>query len=147
MFSIWFVLTFVHLVGLSIGVGAATVKLTLLIKSRVDHDFIPTYIKITRPITRIIITGLVLLTLSGAAWIIQGTTLTPLLILKLFLVLVIWVLGPIIDNAIEPKYVKYAPVAGDQASQEFKNIQKKLLIFETAATLDFYIIILLGILI
>ena len=147
MLSIWFILTFVHLVGLSLGVGAATAKLTLLIKSKVDHDFVSTYLKVTRPITRIIIIGLILLTLSGVTWILLGTTFTSLFVFKLMLVLVIWVLGPIIDNVVEPKYIKFAPVAGNQASQEFKTIQKWLLILETAATLDFYIIIILGIMI
>jgi Na+-transporting methylmalonyl-CoA/oxaloacetate decarboxylase gamma subunit len=147
MFSNWFLLTLVHLIGLSLGVGAATVKLMLLLKAKSDPEFVGTYLKVNRPITRILIIGLILLTLSGIIWIFQGVAFTTIFIIKLILVLAIWIMGPIIDNVVEPKYKKLAPVAGNQISPEFIRIQRKLLIIETIATLDFYIIIILGVLI
>ncbi|NIT61707.1 MAG: hypothetical protein GWN00_37555 [Aliifodinibius sp.] len=147
MLSIWTFLTLVHLIGLSLGVGAATVKLTLLLKAKSDPDFVSTYLKVNRPITRIIITGLILLTLSGIVWIILGTAFTALFIIKLILVVAIWIMGPIIDNVLEPKYKKLAPVPGSQISVEFAGIQQRLIFLETLATADFYIITILGILI
>ena len=146
MLSTWFFLTLVHIVGVSLGVGAATVKLTLLLKAKSDPEFVTTYLKVNRPITRIIIIGLILLTLSGIIWIFQGVTFTTMFIIKLILVLAIWIMGPIIDNVIEPKYKKLAPEPGNQVSAEFIRIQRKLLIIETIATLDFYVIIMLGVL-
>jgi len=146
MFSSWFFLTLMHLIGLSLGVGAATVKLMLLLKANSDPGFVATYLKVNRPITRIIIIGLILLTLSGIVWIFQGVSFTTVFIIKLVLVLAMWVMGPIIDNVIEPKYKKFAPVAGNQVSPEFNRIQRKLLIIETIATLDFYVIMVLGVL-
>jgi Na+-transporting methylmalonyl-CoA/oxaloacetate decarboxylase gamma subunit len=146
MFSSWSILTLVHLIGLSLGVGAATVKLTLLMKAISDPEFIATYLKVMRPITRIIITGLILLTLSGIVWIFMGVTFTTLFIFKLILVLAVWVMGPIIDNVVEPKYKKLAPAPGNQASPEFIRIQRRLLTLETIATLDFYVIMMLGVL-
>jgi Na+-transporting methylmalonyl-CoA/oxaloacetate decarboxylase gamma subunit len=137
----------VHLIGLSLGVGAATVKLMLLLKAKSDPEFVGTYLKVNRPITRILIIGLILLTLSGIIWIFQGVAFTTIFIIKLILVLAIWIMGPIIDNVVEPKYKKLAPVDGNQISPEFIRIQRKLLIIETIATLDFYIIIILGVLI
>ena len=38
-----------HLVGLSLGLGAATVKTIFLVKSRSDIEFLPVYLKITKP--------------------------------------------------------------------------------------------------
>ena len=58
-------LLLVHLVGLAIGLGAATAKLVLLFQCRADGAFVPTYLAVVRPITRQIILGLVLLLLSG----------------------------------------------------------------------------------
>ena len=70
MISLPSLLTFVHLVGLAIGVGAATVKLMLLLKCRSNSGFIQVFIKVSKPITKLIITGLILLTLSGIGWLL-----------------------------------------------------------------------------
>lgn len=49
--------------------------------------------------------------------------ITMRLVLKLILVGAIWVLGPVIDNVVEPKFRKLAPAAGEAASPEFIRIQ------------------------
>jgi hypothetical protein len=97
-----------HLIGLALAVGSATVKLALLLKCRTDETFVPVFMKVARPITRFIILGLVLLTLSGIGWLLVGYPFTPLLVVKLVLVGIVWVLGPIIDNTAEPKFQKLA---------------------------------------
>ena len=146
MLSFWFVLTFSHLLGLALGVGAATVKLTLLLKCNSNYDFVPVFIKVTRLITHIIIFGLILLTLSGIGWVLLGTSFTPFFITKLVLVVLIWILGPYIDNAIEPKFIKLAPPIGESPTKEFVKVQKKYLIMETIATMLFYAITIMGVL-
>jgi len=146
MISIWFVLSLIHLFGLAFGVGAATVKVALLLRSNSHPEFVPTYLQVMRPITRILILGLVLLTLSGIGWILLGTSFTPLFIVKIGLVLAIWVIGPVIDNVVEPAFKKSAPAAGEKPSTEFLRISKKLLILEILATLLFYVVIFMGIL-
>ena len=45
-------LLLVHLVGLAMGLGAATAKLVLLFQCRADGTFVPTYLAVVRPITR-----------------------------------------------------------------------------------------------
>ena len=146
MISLWSVLTIAHLFGLALGVGAATVKLTLLLRCRSNHDFVPVFLKITRPVTRLIILGLILLTLSGIGWILVGMPVTKLLLVKICLVLVIWILGPVIDNVIEPKFKKLAPEPGTQVSPDFVEIQKRYLMLETVATSLFYVITVMGVL-
>ena len=145
MLSWWFILTFLHLLGLALGVGAATVKLMFLIKCNSDYDFVPIFVKVTKSVTRIIVVGLILLTLSGIGWILLGTTFTPLFIIKLSLVLLIWILGPYIDNAIEPKFIKLAPTAGNSPTKEFLSVNKKYLTFESIATTLIYIITIIGV--
>lgn len=146
MISTWLILFFVHLLGLSLGIGAATVKLTLLLKCSSDQKFATTFIAVSKPITKIIILGLILLTLSGIGWIILGISFTTLFIVKLALVLALWVLGPIIDNIIEPKYLSLVPATGQLATKTFMKVQKNYLLMETIATGLFYIIMIIGVL-
>jgi hypothetical protein len=147
MISLPSLLTFVHLVGLSMGIGAATVKLMLLMKCRSDLEFVPVYARVSRPITRLIISGLILLTLSGIGWLVIGYSFSSLLIIKLVFVAAIWVMGPVIDNVVEPRFYKLMPADGQQVSQEFVRVLKNYLLLEITATLFFYIILIIWVLI
>jgi hypothetical protein len=144
LYSFWLLM---HLLGLALGVGAATVKLRLLLKCKSDCAFVPVYLRVTKSITRIIIAGLILLTLSGIGWLTttSGYSFTPILITKLVLVLALWVLGPVIDNAVEPKFKKLAPAAAEMPSAAFLHVQRQLLVLETIATGLFYVITFLGV--
>jgi hypothetical protein len=139
-------LSFTHLVGLALGVGSATVKLTLLLKSKRDQAFLPVFVAADKPITRLIILGLVLLTLSGIGWLLIGYSFTPLLVVKLALVGVIWVIGPVIDNVVRPKFQKLAPESSESASPAFVQIQQRYVALETIATGLFYVVIVIWIL-
>ncbi len=146
MISVSSLLTLVHLTGLALAVGCASAKLALLFKSRSNQSFLPPYIAVSRPITKLLITGIILLTLSGIGWLIIGYDLTPLLIAKLVLVVVIWALGPIIDNVLEPKFRDLAPQPGAQATASFLHIQQRYVLVEAVATGLFYIIIVMWVL-
>ena len=96
-------------------------------------------------IVRIIITGLIFLTLSGIVWLILGASWNTTLIIKIILVVILWTLGPYIDNVVEPKFRKLSPLPGQQALPEFIQIQKKYLLIEGVATILFYIITFMGV--
>jgi hypothetical protein len=136
-------LSVVHLVGLALGAGSATVKLVLLLKCSADHAFVPAYVTVARLITRQIILGLVLLTVSGIGWLLLGYPFTPLLMVKVVLVAAIWVLGPVIDNFVEPRFPRLAPAPGALPSPPFVRIHKQYLTLEVIATLLFYTIIVI----
>jgi len=146
MINTWLILLLLHLLGLSLGVGAATVKITLLFKCISDQKFVPIFVATSKPITKIIILGLILLTLSGIGWIILGTPFTTLFIIKLTLVLALWVLGPIIDNVFEPKYLSLIPVSDQPVTKVFIKAKKNFIIMETLATGLFYVIMVIGVL-
>jgi len=133
-----------HLFGLALGVGSATVKLGLLIKCRKNPDFIPVFIKVSKPVTKWIIIGLILLTVSGAGWILRGYSFDPFLTVKVSLVAILWVMGPIIDNVIEPKYIKLSPASGEKPSGEFLRVQNQYLAWEILADILFYAITIMG---
>jgi hypothetical protein len=131
----------VHLVGLVLAVGAATAKLVLLLRCVVDVTFVPVFLRVTRLITRQIVAGLVLLVLSGVGWLVHGYPFTGLLIIKLVLVAAIFVLGPVIDNVVEPKVKRLAPGPGEPRSPAFGAALRQYLAIETVATLLFYVVI------
>ena len=108
------------MIGLSLAVGSATEKLVHLSKYNSDHEFVSAFIRISKPVTKIIFSGLILITLSGIGWLIAGYSFTPMLIVKLVLVGLVWVIGPIIDNGVEPKFIKLAPKSGENPSPAAK---------------------------
>lgn len=130
----------VHLFGLSLGLGAATTKAMLLLRCRADVDFIAAYLTVHRLITRVIITGLVLLILSGIGFFFVGVPLTDRLTVKLVLVAAILALGPVIDNVAEPRYVKAVPTPGVPPSSEFVSARRFYVTLEITATLLFYVV-------
>jgi hypothetical protein len=130
-----------HLLGLALGLGCATAKLALMLRCRADPGFVPTYLAVARPVTRLIILGLVLLTLSGITWLLLGYQVRPRLIVKLALVGALWVLGPIIDNVVEPRFRELAPAAGESPSIAFRDAQRRYLLLEGLATGLFYVIV------
>jgi len=136
-----FLFSLLHLVGLVLAVGAATVKVALLLKCRADSALVPGYLRFVRSVTRLIIVGLILLILSGIGWLLLGYPFTVLLIVKIGLVVPILVLGPLIDNVVEPKFRNLAPAAGEAASPAFHAVQNQYLAVEIIATLLFYVII------
>ncbi len=146
MTSLPSLLSFAHLIGLALAVGSATAKLTLLLRSKADNAFLPTYIAVSRPVTRLIILGLVLLTMSGIGWLLVGYRFTPRLIVKLALVAAIWVLGPVIDNVVEPKFRELAPGPGESPSPAFMRAQRHYLLLEVTATGLFYVIVVMWVL-
>jgi len=134
-------LSVAHLVGLALGVGAATTKLTLLLKTRADHAFVATYNNVAKPITHLILAGIALLVLSGIGWLITGYPLTSWLVAKLVLVAGILVIGPIIDNVVEPKFRQLAPDASAAPAPGFIRVQRQYLALEVVATLLFYVVV------
>jgi len=139
-------LKLLHLFGLSLAVGAATVKVVLLLRSVKDAGLLPAYFAVARSVTKLIITGMILLALSGMGWLFVAYDMTPLLAVKLALFGCVFVLGPIIDNVAEPKFKRLAPAAGQAASPEFIRARTRYLALEFAATGLFYAIVLLWVL-
>jgi hypothetical protein len=146
MISLLSLFTLIHLIGLSLAVGAATLKVIFLFKCRADYSFIPIYIKVAKVITNLIIAGMILLTLSGIGWLIYGYPISTELIIKLVLVSAIWILGPVIDNIVEPKFRQLAPTADQTATQKFLRARNKFMTLEIISTAIFYAIIIMWIL-
>lgn len=142
--SIWSLLPLVHLVGLAIGLGAATVKVALLLRTRSSPQAIAAYLAVVPLITRLIIAGLILLLLSGIGWAIYGMPWTPLLIVKHVMVAAILVLGPVIDNVVEPRFARLAPKPGERGSAEFERIRGRYVALEVLATLLFWAAMMAG---
>lgn len=146
MFTLSNLLSFTHILGLVLGVGAATVKLRLLFKCNTNFEFVPIFLEVIKPITVIIISGQIILTLSGIGWILAGYSFTTVIIMKMILLGLLWILGPIIDNVIAPRFKKLAPTPGESGSPSFVKAQKQFLGAEIVGTGLFYILLIMGIL-
>lgn len=146
MMSNYTLILFFHLVGLSLAVGAATVKNILFLKCNSNYEFIAVYKQVARPITKTIIAGMILLTLSGISWFFDGFSLDSYLIIKMALFLAVWILGPVIDKVFEPRFLKLAPAAGEAPSKEFLKAKNLYMVIDFAATGFFYAIIIMWIL-
>jgi hypothetical protein len=144
--SLLSLLSLAHLTGLILAVGAATAKLVLLLKCVADETFVAVFLRVARPITRQIILGLIMLSLSGIGWVLLGYPFTGLLLVKVVLVGAIWAIGPVIDNVFEPRFRTLAPAPGHHASPAFVRIEKQYLAIEATATLLFYIIVVMWVL-
>ena len=112
-----------HMIGLALATGGATTKLVFLLKSKADPAYLLPYLALATAITRLIVLGLVLLTLAGIGLLLLGHALTALLVVKLAMVVLIFVLGPLIDKVVEPRFRELTPRAGESHSTAFIRIQ------------------------
>ena len=139
---LWTLCTIAHIFGVALAVGCATAKVVLLLKCRKDRSFVPIFLSVAPPLTKLLVFGLVVLTLSGIGWLLLGYPLTPVLILKLVLVGGMWVVGPVIDKVAEPKFREQAANAVGPVSREYAQSWQLFLRLEVAATGLFYVIVL-----
>ena len=134
----------VHLIAVALAVGAATAKNLLLYRCRKDPSFVPTYLKVEGPITKQIVVGQALLTLTGIVYaLLLGYGFTLRLIVKVVLLAILWVLGPAIDNVVGPRFKKTAPAPGEPVTQEFIQALNRYLFWDVVASGIFYAIIIL----
>lgn len=134
MTTTWLVLKLLHLLGMALMVGAAAVKTTLLVGTRRDAAFASIYLGVARPVTRLILLGLALATLSGIGWIALGRPFTPALLAKVVLVVALVAVGAVIDKVAEPRFARLAGDPGAAASPEAGRIGRQYLAVELAAT-------------
>ena len=139
------VILLVHLVGLGLSLGAAAVKVSLLLACRGDPRRTSAYLLMAPLVTRFIVLGLGLLTISGITWLVLGRPLTPLLGAKLGLVAILWVLGPIIDRRVEPAFTRLAPAGG--SSPDLARARRRYVALELVATGLVGVITVLGVLV
>jgi Na+-transporting methylmalonyl-CoA/oxaloacetate decarboxylase gamma subunit len=136
----------VHVIALSLAAGTAFVKLLLVFRCKKDYTFYIVYFKLAPLLSKLIITGMILLTLSGIAFIITGYSVAFLLILKIIIVAGIWIIGPIIDSRAEPKVKKLYPSPGAQPSAAFTRAHQQHLLLEIIATIMMYAALIIGVL-
>lgn len=141
-----FILGFAHVVGIVLGVGAATVKLALMFKCRSNHGFVPIFLGVLKPVTMVIAVGQILLTLSAIGFMVTGYPFTNIIIVKIILLGMLWIMGPTIDKVFEPKFRKLAPIQGESTDPQFVMALKQFLAAEILASGLFYAAMTLGVL-
>jgi len=146
MSTLAMILTLAYLIGLALGLGSATVKIVLLMKCHKNHNFFPHFFRVSKPITKLLVTGIILLILSGAGWLIYGYPISTLMVVKIILVGLVFISGSLIDYFIEPRLAKAVLSAVAEPSSSFAKIQQQHLALEILATLAMYAITVMGVL-
>ncbi len=144
MTTTWLALRLLHLLGMALTVGAAAVKATLLVETSFDAAFAAIYLRVARPVTRLILLGMALAVLSGIGWIALGRPFTPALLVKVVLVAALVGVGAVIDKVVEPRFARLAGDARTAASAEAARIGRQYLAAELAATAPIFAIAALG---
>lgn len=144
MLTSWQWLTLAHLVGVALALGAALVKVALLLVLRADGD-VALFLRVSRPITRLIVAGMILLTASGIGWIALERPFTPMLVLKVALALAIWAVGPVIDKVLEPRLRRAVQPGPDAVA--LRRVRPQYLAVELAATALLLAVTVLGVLV
>lgn len=119
MTTAWLMLKLLHLPGMALMIGAEAVKITLLAAARSNAALSPVYLRVAKPVTRLIVLGLALAILSGIGWIALGRPFTPVLA-KLVLVVALGASGAFIDKVVEPRFARLAAEAGTAASRSWR---------------------------
>ena len=141
--STWQLLTLAHVVGVALALGAALVKVALLFALRADSDM-SLFLRVARPITRLIILGMIVLTASGVGWVMLGREFTPMLVVKIALAVAVWALGPVIDKVVEPRLREAVEAGPDGAA--LGQARPRYVAIEIAATLLLVSVTVLGVL-
>jgi len=142
--TLWQLCSLFHLLGLGMGLGAALAKVTLVLAAAADRRLIPFYLQVSGRITRFIVAGMALLTLSGIGWLLLGRPITALLVVKLVLSLLIWVLGPMIDKVAEPRFRQLAPADEGEVSPAFLAAERNYKWLEVVATALMVVVTVIG---
>jgi len=143
--STWQLLILTHILGVALALGAAVVKVALLLALRADGD-LTHFLRVSRPITRLIVTGMILLTASGVGFVALGRPFTTMLVVKIALALGVWGVGPVIDKVLEPR-LREAVASGPSGSAALRQIRPRYVAIEVAATLLLVSVTVLGVLV
>ncbi|MBI4913154.1 MAG: hypothetical protein HY823_10485 [Acidobacteria bacterium] len=132
--TLWKLFSLLHLLGLGLAVGAAATKVSLLLAARSDRSLVSFYLQVAGRITPFIVGGLMLLSLSGIGWMLLGRPFTLLLIAKLSAAALLWMVGPLIDKVVEPRFRSAFSMAGAAPSNHFLRAERSYIHMEVAAT-------------
>lgn len=141
----WEIFRLMHLFGLAFGVGAVTVNLILMMKSRSNKEFAPVFMKASKSIATLVFLGLILLTLSGIGFAALGYPEKQLLLVKHVLIAVLWGNGLFVVFSLSPKLTKLAPKPGQPPTQEFLSIQRQVQVMGILGIILWYTITVMSV--
>jgi len=137
------VLSVAHRIGIALALGGATVKLALLLRGRRDASLDSHFLGVTGTVSGLIGVGMILATLSGIGWLLLGYPVSSRLVVKLALVASIWVIGPVIDKVVEPRFRSLVESSGEAASADLLRARGRLLSLEIVATGLLFLVVIL----
>jgi len=142
------IIRLVHLIGLCWGVGGATLGLLLMIVSERNPELKPHVSKILPINTRLVMSGIIILGISGVVLqlVIGGNYYAEhwILGLKHVVAAVLLIIGLIMAIMIGPRMQRLAPKGGPP-SEEFLKTKKIAMILGITNTILWYVIVILSV--
>jgi len=137
-----------HLIGLCWGVGGATLGLLLMVISERNPELKPHVAKILPINTRLVMSGIIVLGISGVALqlVIGGNYYAEhwILGLKHIVAAILLIIGILLAAKIVPKMQKLAPKDGPP-TEEFLKTKKLVMIAGITNTILWYVIVILSV--
>ena len=142
------IIRLVHLIGLCWGVGGATLGLLLMIVSERNPELKPHVSKILPINTRLVMSGIIILGISGVVLqlVIGGNYYADhwILGLKQVVAAILLVIGILLATKIVPKMQRLAPKGGPP-SEDFLKTKKLVMIAGITNTILWYVIVVLSV--
>ncbi len=115
------VLQFLHMTGMALGAGGATVAMVLSMKAEKDGTLKPALMMVMPLISKVIGAGLIIVVLSGFGFsaLAPKVATNPNLPLKIGLTALLVATGLLINFRLMPDMQKLAPKPGSAPSKEF----------------------------
>ncbi len=136
---------FIHFVGLSFGVGGATIAAIISMKAERNPEITPAIMKIMPAISKVIWTGLMLLIISGFMVTAYVTWPIDKQMLLIKHVLVVWiVLIGIFLGKTSRKMGVHAPKGKDKPSPKFLKLKKQMKAFSMINLILWYLVVLIS---
>ena len=137
---------FLHFVGLSFGVGGATIAAVLSAKSNKDPEIAPVVMKIMPSIAKVIWIGLILLIISGIGitYSIKWPINKQILLVKHILVIWIVLIGIFLGKT-SKKMSLSAPAGKEKPSQKFLKLKKQMKAFSIINLVLWYLVTLISV--
>lgn len=133
-----------HIVGVAIGAGGATMSDALFVTSIGDNRIDRSELRLLKMASKIVVAGLVLLTITGIGFLLTGSPTSPRFWAKMTIVLIASINGFVMHNVLFPIFEQCARDGTAISSAQFTRYAPHLVIAGPVSAISWYSAIILG---
>ena len=133
-----------HIIGVALGAGGATMSDILFVTSIGDNKIDDSELRLLKIASKVVVAGLVLLTLSGIGFLLNGSPTSPRFWAKMTIVGIAAVNGFVMHRLLFPIFERCARDGVEVNSAEFTQHSHLLLIAGPVSAISWYAALILG---